>query len=337
MSKLHKDINSMPKIELHLHLEGSLRAETLFRLAQRNKIDLGVSEPNELESRYQFVDFQHFAELFITGLSVLKTVDDFADATFALARELAGQNVRYAEITSTPFHHHRRGVKLGDYAAGLNEGRRRALKELNLEIAWVCDISRESEDPDSQFTADFILSPDAPEGLIGIGLGGLEEGFPPHLFKDSFQRVCANGLASLPHAGEIVGPESIWGAINELNAKRIGHGISCLSDKRLVDTLLEKDIPLEVSMTSNVCIGVAEDLASHPLSRLLKAGITVTLNTDDPAYFQTTLDQELLAAHQHHGLSLAQLKQMQLSAMEVSCAGPTCRAKVLEEINAWTV
>ncbi len=329
-------LDSLPKVELHLHLEGSLRPQTLFALAERNGKDLGIADPAGLEVLYQFRDFGDFARLFRTGLDVLRTSEDFCDATVALAAELSSQRVLYAEVTTTPFQHTSRGVPLEAYAAGLNEGRRRAQLEYDVAIAWVCDISRESERPESLATVDFLVGPNAPNGAIGLGLGGFEVGFPPDLFKASFDKARAAGLAALPHAGETVGAQSVRLAVDTLGADRIGHGVRCLEDAALVRELVDRQIPLEVCPTSNVKLGVATSAAEHPLRDLIAAGLLVTLNTDDPAYFGTTLTAELQGALDHHQLSLADIAAMQTRALDVSFAPKDVRARFACATEEWS-
>ncbi|MEU7895900.1 adenosine deaminase [Nonomuraea sp. NPDC049152] len=326
-------IECLPKVELHVHLEGSLRPATLFALARRNGVDLSAQSPDDLAALYRFDGFDDFARLFMTGLDVLRTAEDFADTTAALAAELAAQNVRYAEVTTTPLHHHRRGVALEAYAAGLEEGRRRARTDHGVELGWICDISRESEDPGSHFTVDFLLGRTAPQGIVGLGLGGVETGFPPELFASSFAKAKANGLASLPHAGETAGAESVWGALRTLKADRIGHGIRCLDDPALVAHLVEHRIPLEVALSSNASLKLVQDLSSHPLGDLAQAGLVVTLNTDDPAYFQTTLNQELRAAHDLHGFTRQALRDAQAAALDASYAPSATKTAVHRELT----
>ncbi|MEV0839249.1 adenosine deaminase [Actinocatenispora sera] len=327
-------LRALPKIELHVHLEGSLRPRTLFRLASRNGVDVGAESPAELAQRYSFDGFPDFASLFFAGLSVLRTAEDFTDAVVALAAELAGQNVRYAEVTTSPINHHRRGVSMSEYRDGLDEGRRRARERYGLELAWVCDISRESEDPAAEFTIGYLLGPQAPSGVVGLGLGGIEDGFPPDLFASSFQRARASGLAALPHAGETVGPDSIWGAVRTLRAARIGHGLRCLEDPALVEYLAVNRIPLDVAITSNARLKLVDGAAAHPITAMLDAGLVVTLNTDDPAYFQTTLTDELDLAHRVHGLSRDTLLGLQRNALDASYADGRTKERIRAELAA---
>lgn len=324
-------IETLPKVELHLHLEGSLRPATMFTLAERNRVDLGVANEAELTARYQFGGFDDFLRLFIQGLEVLQTAADFAFAAEALAIELAAQNVRYAEVTTTPFNHHRRGISMEEYVSGLDEGRRLA-RTHGVEVGWICDIPRELEEPDREFTVDLITGHSAPDGVVAIGLGGPEVGFPAEWFASSFERARAAGLGSVPHAGETVGAESVWAAIRSLHADRIGHGVRSVEDPDLLEYLAEHAIPLEVSMTSNVLLGVAPSIEEHQLPHLLAAGVPVTLNTDDPAYFGTDLSRELDLARRVHGLGLDRLAALQRTAVDASFAPDEVKRTITAEL-----
>ena len=320
----------MPKVEQHLHLEGSIRPGTAQRLAERH----GASLPESTEP--EFTGFDRFLRAFLAGLELLRGSEDFAEITESLAAELAEQNVRYAEVTSTPFNHHRRGMAMAEYSEGLNEGRKRAA-QLGVGIGWILDIPRELEPPASGFTADYILGPLAPVGVVGIGLGGPEPGWPAAGFQRSFARVASAGLAALPHAGETAGAASVWSAIRDLGAQRIGHGIRSLDDRALLAYLSDHRIPLEISMTSNVCTGVVATLADHPIRTLVEAGVAVTINTDDPAYFYTTLTKELTIAASHHGFTLDELADLQNTAIDSSFADPETVGAFRRELEAWLI
>ncbi|MEE8331573.1 MAG: adenosine deaminase [Acidimicrobiia bacterium] len=328
---------ALPKVELHLHLEGSLRPQTMFRLAEANGVDLDVETPEDLQARYEFESFDDFLRLFLTGLDVIRTGENFVDMTVALAAELSEQNVRYAEVTTTPYNHHRRGIPMADYVEGLNEGRRRAQVEHGVGLGWVCDIPRELEPSDLGFTADLVTGSHGPHGVVALGLGGPEPGFPPERFVDSFHRAKAAGLGSVPHAGETEGPASVWGAVKTLRADRIGHGIRSLEDPKLIDHLINESIPLEVSMSSNVALNLVADIAAHPLPELLSRGVPVCLNTDDPAYFGTDLNSELRLAHEIHGLDEAALVDLQSTAVRHSFASDELKTSMSAELEALDV
>lgn len=244
---------------------------------------------------YEFEDFDDFARLFMVGLSMLRDGEDFYVAVVALVEELAAQNVRYAEITTTAHSHVTRGIPLEEYVAGLDEGRK-AASRLGVEVNWIIDIPRSLEEPSSEFTIDLLTSGRAPDGVVGLGLGGPERGFPPHLYRASFERAKAEGLLAVPHAGETSGPAAVREAVDELRADRIGHGVRVVDDPRLLEEVAAARLPLEVCLSSNVLLNVCPDLQEHPVTTLAAAGAMVTINSDDPAYFSTTLTDEYLLA-----------------------------------------
>lgn len=324
------DIDDLDKCELHLHLEGSLRPGTMQALAAAHGLEL---DPVELAADYRFRDFPHFIELFVRGLRLLRRTEDFVLITEALAAELVAQNVRYAEVTTTYFAHRSHGIPDADYTAGLDEGRRRAAR-LGLEIGWIVDIPREVEPPDSQVTADFILGPSAPEGVVAIGCGGNEADYPPELFEQSFARVRAAGLGAVIHAGEVAGPASVWSALTAGQATRIGHGVRSIEDPALVAELAARGMVLEVCPTSNVLLGVVPSLAQHPIGALIDAGVQVTVNTDDPGYFGTTLTGELQTVADLLGWTRADVAAAQIRAFEASSMAPERRAPIVARLRA---
>ena len=179
------------------------------------------------------------------------------------------------------------------------------------------------EPPDARFTAEFLTGPDAPDGVVAIGLGGPEYGSDPRKYADSFAIVRAAGLGSIPHAGEMDGPDSMWGALEALHADRIGHGIRAIEDEALVRHLSERALPLEVSLSSNVLLGACASLADHAVGELVQRGVVVTINSDDPGYFSTTLTDELLLARELLDLDAGALRRLQVVAVETSFAPPS--------------
>ncbi|MEZ5377248.1 MAG: adenosine deaminase [Acidimicrobiales bacterium] len=329
-------LTSVPKVELHLHLEGSMSVDTVRTLTERHGADPTRVWPQGIPDTFSFVDFPDFGRQFFYGLSLLRSGDDLATITDDLAATLAGQNVRYAEITTTAYTHFlsRGGHRLSetDYRDGLNEGRRRA-RARGVEIGWVIDIPRDLERPDSTVTIDYLEGPNTPSGLVGIGLGGYEVGFPAAPYADHFARATALGLQSLPHAGETEGAASIRSALDDLGAVRIGHGVRCLEDPALVARLADEGVLLEVSLTSNRLIGVVDDLARHPLPELLAAGVRVCLNTDDPGWFATDLVTELALATRHFGLDRRQHAALLLDALDASFASPELKTSIRSELR----
>jgi adenosine deaminase len=319
----------MPKVELHVHLEGSIRPETLLKLARRHEVALPADTLEGLREWYTFTDFPHFVEIYVTMSRCLKTPDDIELITREFLIGQAGQNVLHSEVTYTAYtlyQLHR--IPFADQLAAINRARAWAAAELNTTLTLTLDIAREVNPEDGLITADWAIS-GLGDGVTGLGLGGYEQGHPPEKHKAAFDRARAAGLASVPHAGETAGPESIWGALRSLRADRIGHGVRCLEDPKLIEELRARQIPLEVCPTSNVCLKVSPTLAEHPLPRLLAEGVYVTLNSDDPPMFNTTLTDEWLASAKTFGFEAKMIERLSFNALRASLL-PADEKSVLE-------
>jgi aminodeoxyfutalosine deaminase len=318
-------IQAMPKVELHVHLEGTVQPETLLDLAHTHGVALPVSDISELQTWYTFRDFNHFVEIFVTICHCLRTADDFARVTYEYGQSMARQNIRYAEVTWTPYAHIGNKVSWPALSweqllAAINAGREQAKRAWGVEMRWIPDI-----------VLRWLTSPSALSGgVIGIGLGGPERGFPPEPFEAVFREATSNGLHSNPHAGETVGPESVWGAIRALKAERLGHGVRAIEDPTLVAYLVKHRLPLEVCPTSNLRLGVYPSYAAHPLRKWVEAGACVTINSDDPALFNTTLNDEYRYAVQDCGLSVEQLEAVALNAVRASYLPESQKAQMLK-------
>ncbi len=327
-------IAGLPKAELHVHLVGSASVPTVLELSRRHP-DSGVpTEPEALSTFYEFTDFGHFIEVYIAVNSLVRTAADIEALVVGIAADLARQNVRYAEVTATPDSHLLVGIEAPDIAAAYTSGRARALTEHGVELAWIFDIPGELGLPSGLRTIDWVER-HAPVGSVGFGLGGPEVGISRPQFAEVFARARALGLASLPHAGETTGPETIWDAINSLAAQRIGHGIAAIQDPALVNYLVEHGIPLEICPTSNLRTRAVAKLEDHPFPALREAGVTLTLNSDDPGMFDTTLCHEYELAHTVFGLSSAELADLSRTAVRVSFRDETGKRELLAEIDAY--
>jgi adenosine deaminase len=311
-------IQAIPKVELHVHLEGSIRPETVLILAQRHQVELPGGTVEGLQAWYEFTDFDHFLEIYVAVSNCIRTPDDVE----LIAREFligqAAQNILHSEVTYTGFVQSQcQGIPYHQQLAAINRAKAWAEIELGVSLGVVVDIPRNISADEGLMVADWAIA-GMDTGVIAFGLGGPEVGHPPEKFKAAFDRTRAAGLPSVPHAGETVGPESIWGALRALNADRIGHGVRCLEDPVLVDELRSRQIPLEVSPTSNVCLKVVPDLASHPLPRLLAEGLYVTVNSDDPPMFNTTLTDEYIAVANTFQFGVETIEQFVLNAVRAS-------------------
>jgi adenosine deaminase len=321
-----------PKAELHLHLQGCFRPETLLTLARRHRVDVPAQTVDELRQWFRFRDFLHFVQTFAVLRACLVDPEDYELITYELGEELAAQHVRYAELTFTPGPE----VYLGPretFFDGLTRGRRRVQQDFGVELRWIFDIPRRTvtlhpDLPLMDFITDVAMD-GRHDGVVALGLGGTEQGYPPERFEKWFDRARAAGLHSAPHAGETAGPESVWGALRALGAERLGHGVHSLDDPALLAYVVEKRIGLEVCPTSNIGLGVYPSLAEHPLVELVRAGARVTVNTDTPAIFGISLSSELALLDEQFGLSAAEIDAVILNAFEVSFLPATEKAAML--------
>ncbi len=327
-------VAGLPKTELHVHLVGAASVDTVLDLAGRHP-DAGVpTEREALEAYYAFTDFAHFIDVYISVNSLVRAQEDVESLVVGAARDMAEQNVRYAELTITPDSHLLMGIAPEAVAEALTSGRARARAEHGVELAWVFDIPGELGLVSGERTIDWVEA-HAPEDSVGFGLGGPEVGVPRPQFAAVFARARAIGLHSVPHAGETTGPETVWAALRLLGAERIGHGITSVQDPDLLAHLAAEQITLEVCPLSNLRTRAVADLAAHPLPTLLAAGVPVTLGSDDPGMFATTLNQEYVVAHEVLGVGVSVLVEIARTGVRDSYAADATKAAVLAEIDAY--
>ncbi|MFI0481155.1 adenosine deaminase [Actinomadura sp. 9N215] len=328
-------IDALPKVELHVHLVGSASVPTVLELARRHPDGPVPVDERELRAFYEFRDFPHFAEVYESVSSLVRTPEDVGTLVLGVARDLAVQNVRYVELTVTPYTHQRAGMPMAAVTEALDHAVREARERLGIRVAYIFDIPGEFGAEGARGTLDHALR-HPPEALVGFGLAGIEQMRPPHrdAFRDAFAAARAAGLRSLPHGGEMSGPETIWEVVEGLHAERIGHGISCLDDPRLVAHLRETQIPLEVCPTSNVCTGQVASIGAHPLPRMLDEGLFVTLNSDDPPMFDTTLTGEYRVAAEVFGLGRDGLADLARNAVLASSLDEDGRRAIIADIDA---
>jgi adenosine deaminase len=323
----------MPKTELHVHLEATIRPSTLLRLAQRNEIDLPAKDINSLREFYRFRDFEHFIEVYFTVTGCLRTPEDYRLIAYEFGGDCARQNVRYAEVTFTIETNMRlTGLPWEDILAGLNAGREQARQEFGVEMRWIFDILRNN--PENQDNVLEITLAARDQGVVALGLGGSEDGYPPGLFVETFERARRAGVARVPHAGELAGAESVWAALDQLHADRLEHGVRSVEDPHLVETLVERQIGLDICPTSNICLGIYPDFESHPLRQLWDAGALLTLNSDDPAMFNTTLNQEYQLLVEHFDFGADELEQISLNGVRASLLPDDRKAALEAEFQA---
>ncbi|MPZ83551.1 MAG: adenosine deaminase [Actinophytocola sp.] len=326
-------IHALPKVELHVHLVGSAGVDTVLALARRHP-EAGVpTDRAELTRFYTFRDFDHFRTVYWAVQSMMRDRHDIAMLVTGLAAELARQNVRYAEVTVTPYNHIVDGMPGDELLAGLTTGRATAAARHGVDLAWIFDIPGEKGVTAGRETLVFALR-NRPAGLVGLGLGGPEIGVGRARFAPFFTAAREAGLRSVPHAGETTGPATVWSAVHDLGAERIGHGTSATADPALLAYLAEHRIPVEVCPTSNVRTRQVASIAAHPVRRMLDHGLVVTLNTDDPPMFGTTLEGEYLAVAETLGLTKAEVTQLARNAVHASFLDDARKSVLLKEIDA---
>ncbi|MFF4368788.1 adenosine deaminase [Streptomyces sp. NPDC001594] len=335
MSDLHPFIAGLPKAELHVHHVGSASPRIVAELASRHPDSKVPTDPEALADYFTFTDFAHFIEVYLSVVDLVRTPDDVRTLTFEVARDMARQNIRYAELTITPYSSTRRGIDERAFMEAIEDARKAAESELGVILRWCFDIPGEAGLESAEETARLAVDL-RPEGLVSFGLGGPEIGVPRPQFKPYFDRARAAGLHSVPHAGETTGPETVWDAIRELGAERIGHGTSAARDPELLAYLAEHRIALEVCPTSNIATRAVADLDQHPVKQMVEAGVLVTINSDDPPMFGTDLNNEYAVAARLLDLDERGLAQLAKNAVEASFLDPAGKARLAEEIDAYT-
>ena len=313
---LSEFITGLPKAEIHVHHVGSASPRIVSELAARHPGTV-PSDIDELREFYTFRDFGHFIEVYLAVVDLIKDPEDVRLLTYEVARDMAAQNIRYAELTLTPYTSVLAGVPIEAYVEATEDARVAAERDLGVRLRWVYDIPGEFGLPAAEDTIAYALE-HAPETLVGFGLGGPEIGVDRPQFKPVFDRARAAGLHSVPHAGETTGPQTVWDALRDLGAVRIGHGTSSVQDEKLIAHLVEHQVPLEVCPTSNIATRAVETLEEHPIKAMYDAGVLVTVNSDDPPMFNTTLNREYEIAADLLGLDEAGITALAKNAVRAS-------------------
>lgn len=334
-TQLEDFIAGLPKAELHVHHVGSASPRIVAELASRHPDSAVPVDPDELAAYFDFRDFAHFVTLYLSVVDLIRTPDDVRMLTYEVARDMARQQVRYAELTVTPYTSMMRGIAAEAFCEAIEDARTAAEKELGVVLRWIFDIPGETGIAGADETLR-VATAVRPDGLVAFGLGGPEIGVPRPQFKPHFDAARAAGLHTVPHAGETTGPETVWDAIRVLGAERIGHGTSAAQDPALLDHLRETGIPLEVCPTSNVATRAVESLDQHPLPAMVAAGVQVTINSDDPPMFGTDLNNEYTVAARLLGLDAAGVADLARSAVRHSFADDATKTALLTEIDDYT-
>lgn len=328
------DARTLPKAELHLHIEGTFEPELIFTIAGRNGVRLKYPDVGALRRAYAFTNLQSFLDVYYEAMAALRAEQDFYDLTIAYLRRAALEGVRHAEIFFDPQAHIKRGVAMATVVEGISQaladGRRELGTTSHLILCFLRDMTAESAMATLESALPFR------DRIVAVGLDSAEVGNPPSKFAAVFDRARAEGFLTVAHAGEEGGPEYVWEALDLLHVKRVDHGVRSLEDPRLVARLRDERIPLTVCPFSNVRLCVVPSLEAHPLRRMMEAGLTCTVNSDDPAYFGGYVGENLEATAKALALSDADVVALARNSFDASFIDDALRRRYHAEIDAAT-
>lgn len=307
-------LNALPKAELHLHLEGTLEPELLFKLAERHGVALAWPDVEALRAAYNFGNLQEFLDLYYAGADVLRTEQDFYDLTWAYLLKCKEQNVIHTEPFFDPQTHTDRGIPFEVVVRGITQALTDGEKQLGVTSGLILSFLRHLSEDAAQATLDQALP--FRDHFVAVGLDSSEKGHPPSKFKRVFARARAEGFPAVAHAGEEGPPEYIWEALDQLGVVRIDHGVRAFEDERLMDRLVDQQIPLTVCPLSNTKLCVFDDMSQHTILKMLDRGLKVTVNSDDPAYFGGYVTENFMALHEGLGMTQEQARRLAQNSLD---------------------
>lgn len=320
----------LPKVELHLHLEGAIPLPALWTLVQKYGGEPGLDSLEDVQKRFVYRDFPHFIDTWRWKNQFLREYEDFTFIAEAIARDLVRQNVRYAEAFFSPSDFSRHNLQPQPLTVAMRAGLRRVPE---IEVALIADVVRDSG-PEKAAITLAAVNEVKEEGVIGIGIGGSEQRFPPEPFAEVYHRARALGFHTTAHAGEAAGAESIWGAIRSLEVERIGHGTRAFEDPALLDYLSQHPIPIEMCPLSNVRTGVVARIEEHPIRQYFERGMWVTVNSDDPKMFNNSLAEEYQLLVERLGFSPAELRGLLTNTIRASWLPEARKQALVREFEA---
>lgn len=326
-------IHRMPKIELHAHLEGSISPSTLLEMARRNGLSLPANDLAGIERLFCYDDFLGFLQVYMICARTLCTGEDFAQLTYEVLKAAAAQNIRYIELFLSSMQHRLRSLDFAELLQGIADGRERAYREMGIQSGIMFDYGRQFGSEEAIEMAHEAVA-GRKYGVVAFSIGGDEINYPPALFVEAFKVARAGGLGLTAHAGEAAGAESVRDAVELLGVSRIGHGIRVLEDPVLVEELRRCKVALDVCPTSNVRTGVVRSYDEHPVRRLYNAGLLMTINSDDPTLFGTTLTDEFLLAAERFGFTVDEICGLVQNAVRASFLPPEHKERLLADVIA---
>lgn len=326
-------IHQLPKVELHLHIEGTLEPEMMFQLAQRNHIDLPFASPQEVKAAYEFTNLQSFLDIYYQGANVLIEEQDFYDLTWAYLLKCQQDNVIHTEIFFDPQTHTARGIHFDTVIAGIDRAMKDGLEQLGITSRIIMCFLRHL-DEESAFEVLEMALPHK-DKIIGVGLDSSELGHPPEKFERVFSKARDEGFLTVAHAGEEGPVSNIYNSLELLNVSRIDHGVRCADDEQLVALLAESKMPLTVCPLSNTKLKVFDEMRDHNIVELLRRGLCVTINSDDPAYFGGYMTDNFLAVAESHALSQEELALFTRNAINASFVSEAEKRVLREKLDGF--
>lgn len=326
-------IQQLPKVELHLHIEGSLEPEMMFELANRNQISLPFSTPEEVKMAYEFNDLQSFLDIYYQGANVLIHEQDFYDLTWAYLLRCQQDNVIHTEIFFDPQTHTERGIEFSTVINGIDRALQQGLQQLGISSCVIMCFLRHLDEVSAFTTLQQAMA--HKDKITGVGLDSSELGHPPEKFARVFAKACDAGFVTVAHAGEEGPVSNIYDSLELLKVSRIDHGVRCSDDEALVADLIQRQMPLTVCPLSNTKLKVFEHMHQHNIVDLLRQGVRVTINSDDPAYFGGYMTDNFLAVAQSHSLTHSELAQFSRNAIEASFIRDVEKQVLMAKLNAF--
>jgi len=327
------DVTTLPKAELHLHIEGTFEPELIFEIGRRNGVAVPYASVEALRDAYDFSDLQSFLDVYYAGMNVLKVERDYYDLTTAYLRRAKAQGVRHAEIFFDPQAHTDRGVAFGTVVAGITAALRDGEGAFGITSHLIMCFLRDQSAESAMATLEAAIP--FRDDIVAVGLDSAEVGNPPSKFQAVFARARALGLRTVAHAGEEGPPAYVWEALDLLAVSRVDHGVRSMEDPALVERLVRERIPLTVCPLSNLRLKVVRDLKDHPLKRMLDAGLVATCNSDDPAYFGGYVGQNFSAIAAALGLSDDEILRLAENSFEASFLDDAVKSRYLDELRAF--
>lgn len=326
-------IQQLPKVELHLHIEGTLEPEMMFDLAKRNQITLPFASPEEVQAAYEFTNLQSFLDIYYQGANVLVKEQDFYDLTFAYLNRCHKDNVIHTEIFFDPQTHTERGIAFDSVINGIHRALQDGQEEFGISSRIIMCFLRHLDEASAFASLEQALS--HKDKIIAVGLDSSELGHPPEKFERVFAKAREEGLLTVAHAGEEGPVSNIYDSLELLKVSRIDHGVRCVDDSALVELLAQTRMPLTVCPLSNTKLKVFEQMEDHNVVELLRRGLCVTINSDDPAYFGGYMTDNFLAVDKSHALTWEELAQFTLNAIEASFLSPAEKLELTAKLDAF--